>query len=169
MKVTAKQTNSKSCIICGMDNDSGLKAQFYNLEDGSVGCLMQYGFYHQSFPERVHGGMISALLDELIGRALWVTEPNVYGVTTTLNVKFRKPVPYGTPLKARAVLNFNSPRGFSGVGYVYDMSGNLLAEGEAKYLKLDTTKISANADVHEEMAYLIEDSVTEIDFPETIK
>ena len=48
---------------------------------------------HQSFPGRMHGGMISAILDEGIGRAIWIYEPSTWGVTTHLNVKYRKPVP----------------------------------------------------------------------------
>ena len=31
MKVISKQSNSKMCVICGMDNKFGLRAQFYNM------------------------------------------------------------------------------------------------------------------------------------------
>ena len=36
MKVLSRQSNSRKCIICGMENDRGLKAPFYNLEDGKT-------------------------------------------------------------------------------------------------------------------------------------
>ena len=36
MKVTAKQRNSKMCVICGLDNSAGVRAPFYTMEDGSV-------------------------------------------------------------------------------------------------------------------------------------
>ena len=65
MKVISKQTNSKMCFICGMDNPIGLKVQFYNMEDKSVMCMFSYKEEHQSFPNRVHGGLISTMLDEL--------------------------------------------------------------------------------------------------------
>ena len=94
MKVLSKQLNSRNCIICGLDNNSGIKAPFYNLDDGSVASIFEYKSFHQSYPGRAHGGMITALLDELIGRALWVKSPDVYAVTTSINVSFRKPVPY---------------------------------------------------------------------------
>ena len=32
MKVIKKQTNSKMCIICGMENELGLKAPFYEID-----------------------------------------------------------------------------------------------------------------------------------------
>lgn len=71
MKVISKQRNSKMCIICGLDNKYGLKAPFYNMEDGSVMTKFQYSEEHQSYPGRVHGGLITAMLDEMGLRALW--------------------------------------------------------------------------------------------------
>ena len=51
MKVIGKQRNSKMCYICGMENPEGLKAQFYNMEDGSVMTKFAYKEVHQSFPQ----------------------------------------------------------------------------------------------------------------------
>lgn len=165
MKVTGKQKNSKNCFICGLDNDFGVKAPFYNLEDGSCASLFKFKFLHQSYPERVHGGIISALLDEVMGRALWVTEPTTYGVTTTMTITYRKPVPYDKPLKARGYITFKSALGFSTKGEIYDMDGKLLAEGTAKYLKLPANKVTEGVDADDEMCYDIKDDVIEIDFP----
>ena len=52
------------CFICGMENPVGLKSQFYNMEDGSALTLFTYLPAHQSFPQRVHGGLIATMLDE---------------------------------------------------------------------------------------------------------
>ena len=164
MKVIKKQKNSKNCIICGLNNELGVKASFYDLEDGSIGALFTFKLEHQSYPERVHGGMSSALLDELMGRVIWVSEPTTYAVTTSMQVSFRKPVPYNTPLKARAEITFNSLRGYSAKGEIYTLGGELLCSATAKYVKLPEKLITKNFNMHEEMAYLIEDGVTEIDF-----
>ena len=165
MKVTAKQLNSRNCVICGMENPYGLKAPFYNMEDNSVQSVFSFEFNHQSYPERVHGGLISAMLDEIMGRALWVEELGNYAVTTSMEVIYRKPVPYGKKLLAKGVILHNSRLGFSAAGYIYDGDGNLLAESKGKYLKLPTDKISSSAKVEEEMCYDIKDGVTEINFP----
>ena len=111
MKVLSVQNNSKYCMICGMENPFSLKAPFYVLEDESVATIVNFKSEHQSYPDRTHGGMVSALLDELMGRAVWVNEPEVFGVTTTLNITYRKPTPLDTPVKARGYLTFNSARG----------------------------------------------------------
>ncbi len=166
-KVIKTQNNSKKCIICGMENDLGLKATFYNLEDNSVASVFKFKTEHQSYPDRTHGGMVSALLDELMGRALWVLEPDVFGVTTTLNITYRKPVPLNTKVKARAVVAFNSKRGFTAKGAVYDLSDNLLIQGEAKYFKIPfSTVFGEGTSQHEQLCYEMPMDITEIDFPE---
>ncbi len=164
LKVIGKQTNSKNCIICGMENPYGVKAPFYNMEDGSIATIFKFDFFHQSYPERVHGGMITSMLDELIGRVLWVSDPSTYGVTTSLNIKFRKPVPYNQGIKGRAVMLTNTPRYFIAKGELFDMEGNLLAEAEGKYLKLPADKISNDITIDKEMCYDIADDIKEIDF-----
>ena len=162
MKVIERQTNSKSCIICGMENDWSVKAPFYSMEDGTVISIFEFCEKHQSYPGRVHGGMICALLDELVGRALWVQEKGAYAVTTSINIQYRKPVPYGVKLKGVGRIIKNSSRLFVGTGEIYDMEGNLLASAEAKYLKLPAQTISENVSVDDEMCYDIKDGVKEI-------
>ena len=39
MKVLKTQKNSRNCIICGMENELGLKAPFYILDDDSVASV----------------------------------------------------------------------------------------------------------------------------------
>ena len=91
-----------------MENELGLKATFYELDGDVVATVFKFKSVHQSYPDRTHGGMISALLDELMGRALWLTEPGMFGVTTTLNITYRKPVPLDVEIKARGYITFNS-------------------------------------------------------------
>ena len=153
-------------MICGMENPFGLKAPFYVLDDGSVASVFSFKSIHQSYPDRTHGGMVSALLDELMGRALWVVEPEMFGVTTTLNITYRKPTPLDTPVKARAYLTFNSTRGMTAKGQIFDMNDNLLVEGNAKYFKVPFKKMfGENANIHEEMCYQMPLDIKEIDFP----
>ncbi|MBQ3219429.1 MAG: PaaI family thioesterase [Clostridia bacterium] len=169
MKVLRIQKNSKNCIICGMENPLGLKAPFYVLDDKSVASIFTFRKEHQSYPERTHGGMISALLDELMGRTLWIDEPTLYGVTTTLSITFRRPVPFGEKLKARAYMTYNGKLGFSAKGEIYSMDNVLLAEGTCKYLKMSPEKaFGTNSHADDEMCYTLPIEVNYIDFPEKI-
>ena len=167
MKVISKQRNSRMCIICGLDNPAGVKAHFYNMEDGSVMSRFQFSAHHQSYPGRVHGGMITAMLDEMGLRAMWSKHNGCeddFGVTMSLSSSFRKPVPYDEFLIAKGELVRESRKFAVIQSRIFSLDGTLLAEGELKYLKLDPQEIAIGAEVHEEMPYLIADDVTEIEF-----
>ena len=165
MKVISKQKNSKMCIICGMDNPIGLKAQFYNMEDESVMTMFKYKEEHQSFPQRVHGGLIATMLDELGLRALWAKKSEEeFEVTISMEVKYRKPVPYNETIIGKGLVKKETPKFIVIDTELFDKKGNLLANAEVKYIKLDVNKISKEVDPHEEMCYLIEDDIKEISF-----
>lgn len=165
MKVKKKQTNSHECIICGMDNELGVKAAFYEMEDDSLYALFHYSPKHQSYPERAHGGMITAMIDELIGRAVWIKEPTVWGVTMKIDVEFHKPVPYDVPLLGVGKITKTTSLTFNGTGEIYDEKGTLLAKGEALYFKLPLEKIASSSNHPEDINVLIKDNVKEIPFP----
>ena len=167
MKVIKRQMNSRNCIICGMDNPASVKAPFYEMEDKSIVSIFKFSDIHQSYPQRVHGGMITAMLDELIGRALWIDDPHCYGVTMNINIKFRKPVPYDETLYGVAKLNKNTKMFFGGKGKFFDSEGNVLAEADISYIKLETSKIG-DMEEDEEMIYDIDDGVKDIDMSKFI-
>lgn len=160
MKIIRKQNNSRNCIICGVDNALGVKAPFYELEDGRLATEFVYRSEHQSYPGRVHGGMITCMLDELAGRVIWITEPAVYAVTTSINVKFRKPVPYGERLYGLGELISNHKRGYTAHAKICNLRGDVLAEAEVTYLKLLTSAIT-DQDMDEEMGVYLEDEKEE--------
>lgn len=165
MKIRSKQRNSRMCFICGMDNPIGLKAQFYTMEDGSVMTLFRYKEEHQSFPQRVHGGLVATMLDELGLRAMWAADSeDAYGVTTSMSVQYRRPVPYGEELVGRGLVKKETSHFVTIRTELYSRSGVLLANAEPNYIKLSPAQIAAGADTHEEMCYLLEDGRTEIAF-----
>jgi uncharacterized protein (TIGR00369 family) len=162
MKVISKQRNSKMCIICGLDNPLGVKAPFYNMEDNSVMTVFTFREEHQSYPLRTHGGMITAMLDELGMRACWVKDESIFGVTMDINVRFRKPVPYDAKLIGKGLITFENKMFVKSTASIMDESGNILAEADIKYFKMSVSQIGKGIDAHEEMCYLIPDEVKEI-------
>lgn len=162
MKVIKKQKNSKNCVLCGLDNPHGIKANFYEMENGELVTSFSYQFEHQSYPGRTHGGLIACVLDESIGRAIWITDPTVLGVTCELNVKYRKPMPYNAPLYCISRITENRSRIFVGEGEIVDAQGVVYAEAHGTFVKLSNDKIG-DFDIDEEMCYDIADEVTDID------
>lgn len=151
------------CFICGMDNPIGLKAQFYNMEDGSVKTMFQYKEEYQSFPQRVHGGLAATMLDELGLRALWAKNgEDAFGVTMSMEVKYRKPVPYDQDLIGIGIVEKETSKFATMKTEIRDKSGVLLANAKVVYIKFEPEQIAQGVDPHEEMCYLIEDQVEEI-------
>ncbi len=164
MNVIGKQRNSRMCVICGMDNPFGLRAPFYNMEDGSVMTRFQYREEHQSYPGRVHGGLIGAMLDELGFRACWVNGEDVWGVTVNLETLYRKPVPYGVTLIGRGTVERKTARFAQVKSEIMTEDGMVLASAAGKFLLMGIEQIAENVDEHEEMHLLVEDDVKEINF-----
>ncbi len=153
-------------MICGLDNEYGVQAPFYNMEDGSVMTVFRYKVQHQSYPGRVHGGLITAMLDEMGLRSLWAKEGNedTYGVTLSLDTKYRKPVPYETDLIGRGIVTRETSKFVITDSTIMDMDGHILANGKIQYIKMATNDIAEGVQIHEEMPYLIPDDRTEIVF-----
>ncbi len=153
-KVIKRQFRNDKCVVCGFDNPFSLQLEFYELENGEVATFAQTMQEHQSYPGRTHGGIISAMLDEVIGRAICTAEPACWGVTTELNVKYKKPVPLEKTLLLVGRVTRNRSRMFSGTGEIYLPDGTLLAEASGTYLKLKAEQIVDCADGEEAISRL---------------
>jgi len=147
-KVTAKQENSKLCLVCGMKNDFGLKTSFYELENGELAAVFKTMEEHQSYPGRLHGGITGAILDETIGRAIMIKDRNVWGVTIELNISYKKPIPLNTELKAVGRITKDSSRIFEGTGELLLPNGEVAATAHGRYMKMPISKI-ADIDIGE--------------------
>lgn len=141
-KVTGKQENSKSCLVCGMKNDFGLKTSFYELENGEVVSIFKTKNEHQSYPGRLHGGITGAILDETIGRAIMIKDKNAWGVTIELNINYKKPIPLNTELRAVGRITKDSSRIFEGTGELILPNGDVAATAKGRYMKMSIDKIS---------------------------
>jgi acyl-coenzyme A thioesterase PaaI-like protein len=82
-----------SLLCLRMENPLGFRAQFYELENGELVALAEPRFDYQSYPGRLHGGIISTLADETMGRAIMIANPGIWGVTVDMTVTYQKPVP----------------------------------------------------------------------------
>jgi DNA-binding CsgD family transcriptional regulator len=60
----------EECLMCGPANPLGLKLRFRVQPDDSVLALFPCPEALRSYPERLHGGVISALLDAAMTNAL---------------------------------------------------------------------------------------------------
>jgi len=122
-----------------MENPIGLKAFFYEDDDGRVIVKFTPREEHQGYPGFVHGGIISALMDEAIGRV--VTSLDIWAVTAKLELKFRKPVPLGEELTIIGELVRTRSRTFEARGELRLADGTLAVEGQGLYVRLPDEEI----------------------------
>ena len=85
---------SETCFVCGDANPRGLGARFEADEAGRVRLSTVLDQSFEGFAGHVHGGVITALLDEAAGWACAVAVGR-FCLTARIAVTFRKPVPGG--------------------------------------------------------------------------
>lgn len=88
------------CFGCGQENPIGLKLTFFEQPDGSVYADWTPQRVHQGYEGIAHGGIISTVLDEVMGWSTYVRK--IWAVTGTLTIRYRKPVKIGEATRARA-------------------------------------------------------------------
>ena len=143
------------CFVCGMSNQLGLKASFYEIENNELVALFTPKDIHQGYPGRLHGGIASTILDEAIGRAILMNDDNIWGVTLDLSVKFRKPVPYDEELKVICKITKETSRTFEGEGRIVLPNGEVAVTAQGKYFKMHVDKIT-NTDFTQDQWFKVE-------------
>ncbi len=142
-KISDKQPNSKMCLVCGMKNPLCLKSFFYETETKELIAVFGTLEEHQSYPNRLHGGIAAAILDETIGRAILMHHDHeVWGVTLEIKTRFKKPIPLSSELKVIGRITKESSRFFEGTGELILSNGEVAATAEGKYLKLPIAEIA---------------------------
>lgn len=129
-----KQPNSKMCFICGLENPVGLHLHIYETEPGVVETTYIAPEHFQGYPGVLHGGIVGAIIDEISGRAHMGSDPQNprFMFTAKLEVKYRKNVPVGKPLKIIGRAGKTKARSAEAWAGIYDAeTGELLAEGSA--------------------------------------
>jgi len=88
-------------IVAGAANPMGLAAQLWR--DGDVACMrVTLGKAFDGAPGRAHGGVVAALLDEVMG--LMNVIHGAMAFTAQLDITYVAPTPVGEPIIARAWL-----------------------------------------------------------------
>jgi acyl-coenzyme A thioesterase PaaI-like protein len=120
-------------FIHGLRNPSGFHLQ-YELDGDLVFTQWTPDADHVGFPGFAHGGLVSAILDDAMGRGsalhhMWV-------VTARLEVRFRRPAPIGTPLRFEGWITRLLRRALHTEGRVLLPDGAVVADAAGTYLPL---------------------------------
>jgi uncharacterized protein (TIGR00369 family) len=94
--------------------------------------------------EKVHGGIIATLLDEVMAWA--PSSSDAWAVTAEMSVRFRSPAAPGDRLTARGWVTQRRRRIYDVAGEVRADDGRLVAEGTGRYLGATPEQKSALKD-----------------------
>jgi acyl-coenzyme A thioesterase PaaI-like protein len=167
-KVLKKQHISKMCFVCGVQNDFGLQANFYETDANELVALITPSDKHQGYPGRLHGGIAAAILDETIARSICIGKnEQIWGVTLELRTKFRKPIPLGQELKIVGRVTSEGNRSFEGSGEIMLPNGMIAVSAQGKYMKADINRIAGGTRLSDDEWFLAgnPDDPTEIEIP----
>lgn len=131
MKIPEKEVNM--CFGCSPKNPIGLKLQF--TMDGDV-CRSAFtaGLEHQGWTGYVHGGIISALLDEVM--AQWIWHKNIPAMTAEMTTRFSKAVPVNVHLTLESRNTGGKGKLFIMEGAIILPDGSVPCRATAKFLRI---------------------------------
>ena len=123
-------------MICGLRNPQGLKLDLFVDPDRSiVTASFTPTELHGGFDNIVHGGMITAVLDEaMTWSATWWGRRFCF--CGELTVRFRKPVRPGQTYRIEAQVDFSRPKLIETSAKLMEPSGGPAATASGKYLPM---------------------------------
>jgi len=132
------------CYVCGQNHPRGLGVRFFVGAFGQVHATFRPDDTQTSFQGIVHGGVISTLLDELLGWPI-ALQTGRMAYTGELTVRFVKPMPTNRVYFATARPGTPKSRYWIGEGDICDEEGELYAKGHGKYFLLSAEQTAAVA------------------------
>lgn len=146
-RMANKQPNSRMCFICGLENPVGLHLHIYETEPGVVESTYIAPDHFQGYPGVLHGGIVSAIIDEVSGRAWMGNDPMNprFMFTAKLEVKYRKNVPIGKQLKVVGKAVKSKARSAEAWAGIFDgETDELLAEGTTLLINVPPDQFDAS-------------------------
>lgn len=120
---------------------------FFDNGDNEVCSNYTVSEAYQGYPGVVHGGVVAAMLDEVVARVAMIKDQHHFMMSVKLEVKYRHPVPTETPLKiVGRVVRLRGRLG-KAVGEVILPDGTVAAESSMTLADLPQEMLaSANLD-----------------------
>lgn len=140
-RVIAKQLKTHNSIVCGVDNPASIGSIFYWLEGGEVACPFKLNRFHEGHTGIAHGGILSCILDETMGRAnaTYVKDDidrEISFVTGEYTVRFIKPVMIGEEYLSVAKITEVDGRKRYIEGHIVDKNNVVYAKAKGVWLEV---------------------------------
>ncbi len=120
------------CFACGPHNADGLHLRFEDGDGDGVRARITLPPRFQGWRETAHGGIVMMLLDEAMAHAC--LRAGERGVTASMQVRFREPVPLGAPLVVSGNVKWKRRGVIALEATVAHADGTLLAGAEGSFV-----------------------------------
>ena len=127
---TAYETNH--CFGCGRDNPIGLKLDM-KLDGNRCVAYFTPKVEHESYGDRMHGGLTSTLLDEVMGDYVF-RKAGKPAYTARLEIRFRSAIRIGETVIVEGWPEFHRGRLFIMKGKITHADGTPAAEAKAEMM-----------------------------------
>ena len=127
--------DANNCFVCGPCNPVGLQIAFHM--DGDV-CRASFtpGPDHVGFESQVHGGIVYAMLDDVM--ANWLFLQGARGHTAKCEIRYRKPVALGTRLNLEGrLIRRKGPLAIMTGIATRDSDGVTIADAQGSFMIVD--------------------------------
>ncbi len=120
-----------NCFACGGQNPIGMHLEI-ELGEGTARTEWVPGKDYVGWEEKVHGGIIATLLDEVMAWA--PSSHDSWAVTAEMQIRYRAPANPGERLVATGRVTERRRRIYHVAGEVRGEDGRLVAEAEGRFL-----------------------------------
>ncbi|MCK4330488.1 PaaI family thioesterase [candidate division WOR-3 bacterium] len=123
-----------NCFVCGKDNPIGLRLKVMKI-DGGVRAEFTPKSLYEGYKGYIHGGIISALLDEVMIWAAKLMGKRV--MSAELSVRFKRPVPVDKTITIEGKITDVKKRLLYGEACIYNDENTVLATATGKLVGME--------------------------------
>ncbi|GAC1576765.1 MAG: hypothetical protein NVS3B7_09800 [Candidatus Elarobacter sp.] len=120
------------CFACGPSNTDGLQMRFEPAGENEVRSFITLPPRFQGWRGTAHGGIVMLLLDEAMAHACGRIGER--GMTASMSLRFRAPVPLGVPLVVTGAVKWKRRAVIAVEATVALADGTALASGEGSFV-----------------------------------
>ena len=127
-----------NCFGCGAQNRIGMRLRFFLDEEGAAVSSLRFARRFQGPHGFVHGGVIAAVLDEAMSKAIHASAhgAKIMALTRQMETEYLRPTALGTPLTLRGQQDRVDGRKHFCSATLRDSEGHVLARGKALFIAI---------------------------------
>ncbi len=128
-----------NCFGCGAQNRIGMRLRFFLEPEGGVLSTLRLPKRFQGPHGFVHGGVIAAILDEAMSKAIHAGTHGrtIMALTRHMETEYLRPTPLGAALTLRGREDRVEGRKHFCSATVADAEGQVLARGKALFIAIE--------------------------------